>query len=127
MKHELRRRPPGERRKPLAAEDGAAAEDVGGDADHGAGVEQRADPGLHVVPEECSKKLASGIAETFRRPQLDGAIGVLEVARGGGCPEVHPPTEVGVTDESCMSLVGVTQHDGVAYLASHLAGITNRA
>src|SRR5438270_8364791 len=100
--------------------------DVRAGSDNAAGAQHRSDPGLHVIAEKGSQKLLARVAQSRRRPELRGAIGVLDVAVGRERAEVDPSAEVGMTDEALVSLVAVAEHNAVVDLAADLAHRANR-
>ena len=72
-------------------------------------VSRSADAGLRVVAEQRAEELQSRVAHAGRRPQLHGAVRVLQVARGRAGAEVHPAAEVRVADEAVVPLVRVAE------------------
>lgn len=68
----------------------AAAEDVGGHAGYGAGVEAGVDGAFGVFSYQQSEELHAGFVLLCADPELDEAVVVAEVAGGGAGSEVAP-------------------------------------
>src|SRR5204862_2450081 len=98
--------PPRERRDALGGE-ASAAEQVRTGADARPGREQRADPRLDVGADERARLGDSAVDLPAVLPDAHAAVVVLEVARGGERPEVHPLGDHAVADEAMVALVAV--------------------
>src|SRR5687767_11164497 len=84
-----------------------AAEHARARSEHGPGRQRRADSRLRVITEERTKELQARLSLAARRPELDGAVRVLEVAGDGARADVDPPSEVRMSDEAVVRLVRV--------------------
>jgi UTP--glucose-1-phosphate uridylyltransferase len=74
-------------------------------------VEGEAISRFGVIAEEGAEELHSRVAQTVRRPELNRAVGVLQIARDRAGAEVDPPAHHRVADESVVPLVRVTGHE----------------
>ena len=90
-----------------------------------AGVQQRPDSRFGMIAEERPEELLARVFHPAGSPELDRSVGVLEVARRRHRAEVDPAAEVGVSNETSVSLVAVTKDDCVAELSTHLAVVAN--
>src|SRR5438128_13653 len=88
--------------------------------------ENPASTSMRERPEQGAEKLLTGVSHTSRRPQLNRAVGILEIARRRQGTDVDPAANVRMTNEPGVTLVAVSEHDRVAEFTTDLAVVADR-
>src|SRR5262249_9970280 len=110
---------PGERRHELGWE--SCAEDLAARPDHGARVERGLDRAPDVIARHEAHEHRTRFDHAAALPHPHARVIVLEIAVVGVGAQVHPFTQVSVTEETLVLLVAPTLHDALFDLAPDLA------